>query len=240
MCTVTLIPVKDSNFILTSNRDEAITRSTLTPDFYVVEGVRMLLPKDAHAGGTWIGISEQNRMVCLLNGGFKNHKRKEKYRQSRGIVVTDMLAAKNILTFLSTYNFKNIEPFTIVMADWQTTMLFFEIVWDGIALHKRVLDGTKVHIWSSSTLYCADMKNKREHWFSSFQKKQLLTSESLLEFHKNAGIGDPHIDLQIDRGVLKTRSITQIVKEDEEISMRYENLQDKSVFNNNFEEMTVQ
>ncbi|MFT5892888.1 MAG: hypothetical protein ACI9Y7_003003, partial [Dokdonia sp.] len=34
MCTVTYIPKGNSNFILTSNRDEAVGRTTLVPDFY--------------------------------------------------------------------------------------------------------------------------------------------------------------------------------------------------------------
>ena len=34
MCTVTLIPTGENNFILTSNRDEVINRKTLLPEFY--------------------------------------------------------------------------------------------------------------------------------------------------------------------------------------------------------------
>ena len=67
-----------------------------------------------------------------------------------------------------------------------------------------------------------------------------MTSETLLSFHKNAGVGNKNVDLQIDRGSLKTRSITQVVKNDEELMMRYENLQEKEVNTVAFETVTVQ
>ena len=52
-------------------------------------------PKDAAAGGTWIGVSEKKRLICLLNGGFTAHTREESYRLSRGVVVTQLLSAEN-------------------------------------------------------------------------------------------------------------------------------------------------
>jgi len=97
----------------------------------------------------------------------------------------------------------------------------------------------KPYIWSSSTLYTNEMKSHRQEWFHTFKQKNELTSDTLLDFHKNAGIGDPTIDLQINRGHLKTRSITQIVKNKKELSMRYENLQNKEVHTSIFETVTV-
>ena len=78
MCTVTIFPTRNNDFVLTSNRDETPNRISLKPDFYNIEDTKMLYPKDKLAGGTWIGISEKNRVICLLNGGFKIHKRQQK------------------------------------------------------------------------------------------------------------------------------------------------------------------
>jgi len=238
MCTVTLIPIKENEFILTSNRDEATNRKTLLPEFYQVNKTRMLFPKDAVAGGTWIGLSDKNTMICLLNGGFKLHERQPSYRQSRGVVVKDLLGADDIEKAINNYDCNGIEPFTIVAATWQSGLLFFEFVWDGKQKHLQNLD-KRTHIWSSSTLYDKQMKSQREEWFTAFEGANELTSTSLLDFHKNAGIGDKDVDLQIDRGFLKTRSITQITKTEEEISMRYENLQNKEVNKVVFETSTV-
>ena len=71
------------------------------------------------------------------------------------------------------------------------------------------------------------MKLKRMEWLASFGQKNNLTPSSLLYFHKNAGAGDKNVGLQIDRGPIKTQSITQIIKNREELSMRYESLRDK-------------
>ncbi|WP_378182993.1 NRDE family protein [Aquimarina sp. SS2-1] len=238
MCTVTLIPTQENGFILTSNRDEAINRKTLAPEFYQVDKTRMLFPKDAVAGGTWIGLSDKNTMICLLNGGFEIHERSVSYRQSRGVVVKDLLSADHLKKAISEYDYTGIEPFTIVAANWKSDLEFFELVWDGRQKHVRALE-KETHIWSSSTLYTPEMKKTREDWFDVFQKANVLSVDMLLDFHKNAGIGDKDIDLQIDRGFLKTRSITQIVKNGEELSMRYEDLQKKEVNVVTFEAITA-
>lgn len=238
MCTVTLIPTQDNNFILTSNRDEVVNRKTLFPEFYQINGTRMLFPKDAVAGGTWIGTSDKQTMICLLNGGFEIHERLVSYRQSRGVVVKDLLEADNLELAIEEYNLKGIEPFTIVAANWKSDLILLELVWDGQQKHIRELE-KETHIWSSSTLYTNEMKLTRKKWFESFENENTITQDSLLGFHKNAGVGDKNIDLQIDRGFLKTISITQIVKNDEELSMRYENLQNGEVSTVIFEAITA-
>ncbi len=228
MCTVTLIPTGENNFILTSNRDEVINRKTLLPEFYQVNNTRMLYPKDAVAGGTWIGISDKKTMICLLNGGFEIHERLISYRQSRGVVVKDLLSADDLKEAIRAYDCRGIEPFTIVAANWQNDLLLLEFVWDGKKKHLRQLK-KDTYIWSSSTLYTKEMKGIRENWFRAFEKQNLFTSDAIMDFHKHQGIGDKDVDLQIDRGFLKTISITQIVQDDEGISMRYENLDNNEV-----------
>ncbi len=238
MCTVTLIPTQENNFILTSNRDEAIHRKTLLPEFYQVNKTRMLFPKDALAGGTWIGLSDKNTLICLLNGGFEVHERLSAYRQSRGVVVKDLLEADNLEKAIQEYNYVGVEPFTIVAVNWQSDLSLFELVWDGQQKHLRSLE-KETHIWSSSTLYTNKMKGMREDWFETFKNNNILTPGTLLDFHKNAGIGNKDVDLQIDRGFLKTMSITQIIKNEEELTMRYENLLGKEISTVVFEAITA-
>ena len=223
MCTVTYIPKPDNTFILTSNRDEAVGRKTLAPSFYTIDRVKMLFPKDAVAGGTWIGISDKSRMICLLNGGFEAHVRIENYRMSRGVVVKEFLKADNLLKAIKDFNYQGIEPFTIIAIDWANLLQATELVWDGITAHITKLDN-KPKIWSSATLYDATMKKKRRNWFSVFAETTDWSSGSLLQFHKQAGEGDAHIDLQINRGLLKTVSITQVEKDPEACKMTYHDL----------------
>jgi len=72
MCTVTYLPLGNNKFILTSNRDESPTRKTISPTKYDENGVQLIYPKDEIAGGTWIGLSEKNRLVCFFLGYRKS------------------------------------------------------------------------------------------------------------------------------------------------------------------------
>ncbi len=229
MCTVTLLPIsnKINGFILTSNRDEAAEREALPPEIYSENGIKMLYPKDKLAGGTWIGVSERNRLICLLNGEFKPHIREESYRLSRGVVVKDLLRAISIDEAIENYNFKNIEPFTIVAVDWNTELRFLELVWDGNVKHFKDLH-LKSHIWSSSPLYSSEMKKMRESWFDEFQKENIPDAKSLWNFHASAGVGNPEIDVIMDRGFVKTQNITQIEGAQHSTKMRFMDLRDEN------------
>ncbi len=238
MCTVTYIPKENNNFILTSNRDEAYGRTTLAPSFYDIDGVKMLFPKDAVAGGSWIGISEKSRMICLLNGGFENHIKVQDYRMSRGVVVKELLKAENLSKAISDFNYQGIEPFTIVAIDWSTSLIATELVWDGYKAHITVL-GKEPKIWSSSTLYDNVMKVKRRNWFADFSQKTDWSTKSLFDFHTTAGEGDEYVDLRMNRGKLGTVSITQVEKTEEACTMTYHDFQKEEVHTTDFEMMPV-
>lgn len=227
MCTLTFVPFPDEEFVLTSNRDEAPNRKTLPPAEYMVNGSRLIFPKDEKAGGTWIGISDKKRLICLLNGGFTPHERKNHYRMSRGIIVTDLLTATDALEKIGTYNFNDIEPFTLVMVDWAEGIKLYELVWDG---QKSRLTEKPItpSIWSSSLLYTEEIKKKRQKWFADFLKgKKIPSSAEILHFHKTAGEGNKETAVVMDRGFVKTKSITQIVKKGEDVIMKYEDLEIK-------------
>jgi len=224
MCTVTIIPKENNDFVLTSNRDEAPNRISLTPSFYEVEHVKLLFPKDELSGGTWIGISEKSRVVCLLNGGFEIHECKPKYRMSRGVVTKDLMIADNIVETIEAYNFEDIGPFTVVVADWNTNLKLYELVWDGTNKHFTELP-LEPKIWSSSTLYNPTMKRERLEWFNSFKSENKLDSESLLNFHKTAGKGNDDYGIVMNRDFVKTTSITQVEKTDATLEMRYKSFQ---------------
>lgn len=229
MCTITFVPKPNNDFILTSNRDEAPGRETFPPKIYEEEGVQLLYPKDAVASGTWIGASERKRIVCLMNGGFVAHVRKPFYRKSRGLVVKDLLKTEDLKKEIENYDFTDIEPFTAILVEWKTELKLFQLVWDGTDYHfsEKPL---APHIWSSSPLYSENLKNKREQWFSMFLLQTVKPNgKELFHFHKTAGEGDLNSNLIMDRGFVKTKSITQIRKDKAAIVMRYEDLQKQEI-----------
>ena len=223
MCTVTIFYKGNNDFVLTSNRDEAPNRRSIPPKFYNENATAMLFPKDELAGGTWIGVSEKNRLICLLNGGFTKHKRKESYQFSRGVIVKDLLASDAIEESINNYNFKNVEPFTIVIADWNVNLKFFELVWDGETSHFDKLP-LETKIWSSSTLYSDKMKAERHQWFEDFKNDNELTSKSVLNFHSTE-TDNKDFGIVMNRGFVKTTSITQVEKNKDTLSMNYFDLQ---------------
>lgn|SRR5690554_1522576 len=234
MCTITFTPISNHGFILTSNRDEAPGRETLPPEIYNEDGVKLLYPKDAVAGGTWIGVSDRKRVASLMNGGFVAHEPKQSYRKSRGVVLKDILRSNDLKSEIEQYNFQDIEPFTVILVDWNDGVRLFKLVWDGEKYHFSE-EPLAPQIWSSSPLYPEILKKKREKWFSEFLFKTIRpTADELLNFHKTSGDGDFNSSLVMDREYVKTKSITQIVKNNDAISMRYEDLQTDKVSNTAF------
>ncbi|TRO64043.1 NRDE family protein [Christiangramia sabulilitoris] len=230
MCTITLVPHPESmnGFILTSNRDEAISRETLPPQKESYKGAKLYFPKDKEAGGTWLGITDLKRCVCLMNGADKPHVRKSEYRKSRGVVVKDFLSTKNLKRSFEEYNLRDIEPFTMIIVDWNNGLVFYELLWDG-KNRKITKLPLKEHIWSSSPLYSEEMKGLRRTWFQDLKQSDGLGANALWDFHHHAGEGSKEYDLVIDRGFLKTQSISQVVNSAEDLKFTYENLENKEI-----------
>ena len=67
MCTATWLIHRDG-FELYFNRDESVRRGAAhAPEILELDGVRCLAPRDADAGGTWLGVNEHGLAVGLLN-----------------------------------------------------------------------------------------------------------------------------------------------------------------------------
>ena len=167
MCTVTYLPLRNEGFVLTSNRDESPMRITFHPEKYLENDIELIYPKDELAEGTWIGCSDKKRLVCLLNGGFEKHQRNVYYKMSRGVVVKNILSVKNPIEYIDEFDFINIEPFTIVLVEWRTSLNLYELIWDGKVKHLKKLT-QKPRIWSSSMLYDPKMKSDRQDWFNDW------------------------------------------------------------------------
>ena len=223
MCTVTFLPLSNNDFILTSNRDEQRLRETLLPKIYKEDGVEMLFPKDKVAGGTWIGASSKKRLVCVLNGGFTKHKRKEIYAKSRGLIAKELLKENSIQPYLENLDLLGVEPFTMVIVDWNNNELnLIELVWDEhekhITKHKN-----EPKIWSSSTLYTDEIKELRNNWFQQWVNENEFTSEAILQFH-HTETGDKEQAVLMKRSYVETVSITSVKKMENTVEMIYEDI----------------
>ncbi|AUC21122.1 MULTISPECIES: NRDE family protein [Polaribacter] len=221
MCTVSYLPLGNNDFILTSNRDETPLRNTIPPQNYIENGVQLTYPKDELAGGTWIGLSDKSRLVCLLNGGFKIHTRKSSYKISRGIIVKNILSADDGVAYVNNYDFTEIEPFTLVLVDWKNQLETYELVWDGNTKHfNKLLQEPK--IWSSSTLYTEEMKEMRQVWFSNWLlENDEFHQEKIVEFHQNENLGTLGTSPKMKREFVETVSVTSVKKEKSNVNITY-------------------
>ncbi len=231
MCTVTFVPVNGNDIALTSNRDESKARPTLPVADEQFDDAEVYFPKDLEAGGTWIAAGNNGRVCCLLNGGFKKHKRHLPYAKSRGQVLLDAFNYTNILNFFNEVNLKNIEPFTLVVIEKKEETRLFELVWDSETKHLKELDITRSYIWSSATLYNDETRAQRSKWFYKWLgKTPKVTPSKIFGFHNSSHGSDPENDVMMTRSKgLQTVSITQIILGEQKINMTYHDLQDKKL-----------
>ena len=220
MCTVTFVPARDKIFI-TSNRDEKNSRAkAMTPSCSYHNGWKLLYPKDAEAGGTWIGLKETGDAAVLLNGAFIKHHSQPPYRKSRGIIFLDLLTTKNPSISFHKIDLINIEPFTFILFE---KGCLYQFRWDGNEKFYKQLSVNRSHIWSSATLYDGFVVKKREEWFASFLNLiNNPTQQDVLNFHRFSGEGDSENDLLMKRDTTySTVSITSILLTKDRGSMKH-------------------
>ncbi len=223
MCTLSFIPTSDKDCIFTTNRDEDPKRIALVPQKYKHDGIELTYPKDSKANGSWMISNGIDTSLCLLNGAFVKHAKRDDYRQSRGLMLIDFFKFPTCQEFIDQFQFEGMEAFTLVVLESKQEVYLTELIWDEHKLHVRKLPPDKAHIWSSSTLYNKEMKIEREQWFWNWLKDETqLESSSVVNFHKTGGSGNFEYGLFMNRqNIVRTVSITQIAISSQAHSMQY-------------------
>ncbi|CAN5331629.1 NRDE family protein [soil metagenome] len=228
MCTVTYIPM-ENGFVLTSSRDEKVYRPTFSPASHLHGSQNIIYPKDKLAGGTWFAVNGQKETACLLNGGLENHVKKDYYKKSRGKVLLDSFEYDDVAYFIMSYNFEDIEPFTLLVI---RKSIFSVIVWDGLTISLKQVDDKKPTIWSSVTLYDRETIQQREKWFARWlQRNSSAPDFNIREFHSYRHDENPVYDILMKRkDGLQTVSITQLIADDQMGVLVYTDLLDRKTF----------
>lgn len=215
MCTVSFLPASNGNYILTSNRDEHVIRQrAMDIQQYRIGNNRVYFPKDPDAGGTWIATTGNNRTVCLLNGDLVNESKptRTNFRMSRGMMVLNYFKYQNLRAFLAQEKFDDIAPFTlIVLENTDSELQLTQLTWSGTELLVKELDSNQPIIWSSSTLFTAQQRNKRIQWFLDWLQTNASDDQSaILDFHRFTGEEDPNENLIMRNESHRTVSICSI------------------------------
>lgn len=218
MCTVSFVPVREK-FIITSNRDERVTRQkAVRPQLSVYNGQKFIFPTDPDAGGTWIVMKENGDTAVLLNGAFICHVPEPPYRLSRGIILLDIISSERPSVTFTKIDLHDIEPFTLILLERNC---LYEFRWDGTEKFCKQLSSHRAHIWSSATLYDGFAVKKREQWFASFLNDHPIpTQQDIINFHRFTGDGQSNL-VMTGNGFYETVSITSILLTKNRGNMQY-------------------
>lgn len=233
MCTVTFVN-SNGKKIITSNRDEKVLRETaIEPRSYSINNKNIIFPKDPKAGGTWFAVNEDTVVLVLLNGALEKHQLKTSYKKSRGLIVLDLISSNSPIQEWHLIDLSEIEPFTIVLFQNQK---LYQLRWNENEKETIELDASKNYIWSSSTLYSQEIRQKRADWFRTFiDTKFEFSSEELFNFHRYTEENNNENGLVINRNnKLKTVSITQTVIDKNKTEIFYNDLIFDKKFSNKF------
>ncbi|AEH37901.1 NRDE family protein [Halopiger xanaduensis] len=130
MCTLTLAwqVFEDAPVAVAANRDEAVDRDSRPPDVYREEPL-IVAPRDAEAGGTWIGYNEFGVFAGITNRWTDAELAGER---SRGLLVADVLEARSAAEAASIVAdataADEYDGFNLVVADADDAYCF---QWDG-------------------------------------------------------------------------------------------------------------
>lgn len=233
MCTVSFVNA-NGKIIITSNRDEKIIRpEAIEPKTYAINSKKVLFPKDPKAGGTWFVVDEYSNVIVLLNGADEKHDMTQKYGKSRGLIVLDLIGSESPLKAWESIDLNSIEPFTLVLLE---NSQLYQLRWNSETKTTLKLDTNQNHIWSSSTLYPAAIREKRASWFTTFlETEPEKNAKELLHFHRYTETENQENGLVINRNdVLKTLSITQAVIDKNKVDLFHYDLINKHDFSHSF------
>jgi hypothetical protein len=222
MCFVAIHRQGNTRYLL-SNRDEYLQRpAALPPEVNALPGCVLLYPKDAKAGGTWVAVRNDGVAAILLNGADKPHISKPPYRQSRGLIIPQLLQHKHPENNVGAISFEDVEPFTLCLSKPDALFLY---QWNGHGLTVSLPEEKENPCWSSATLYDPGMVMQRsQFWQQWIQSQSFPDVADFLSFAKSKAPGNQDTQLFMNRGGgLQTISTTLIRIGPYKAEMHYHN-----------------
>ena len=198
------------------------------PAKYRVHGQTVFFPQEIQSKGTWIATSENLFTLCLLNGADQKHEHMPPYKKSRGLVLLDFFLYNNVDRYAFEYDFKGVEPFTLIIVDCNNERRLHQLKWDGKMVSLTDLKPFSPYIWSSATLYTDEERAIRNDWFNEFLTLHpYITIDNALFFHHFGGKGYTDYAIIMQRSQVQTISITAIEATEHSKHIIYEDLIDK-------------
>ncbi len=186
MCTVSFVPgLAGGGFVLATNRDESHRRGPARPpSVFERAGRRIIAPRDADAGGTWVAGDDHGHVLCLLNGDGPGASPPRADAPSRGLLVLELMhdprpaAVRAWLEQRAASDELNYRAFKLLVAapgEGHQPAGVARIDWDGATLSGCELDGASVAI--SSTFEREAVSHRRSVAFADFVRGLNATAE---------------------------------------------------------------
>ncbi len=227
MCTLSYLPLSNGYFLV-NNRDESPFRGIAKePQIIDINAIKILAPIDAEALGTWIGVNENGKMACLMNGAFEPHIKRSGYKKSRGKITLEFLDIEDDIEYFDMIHLEEIEPFSLIIIDDMNVKV---LRWDGTKKYKEILSKDNPYNWSSATLYDSETMSVRRSFFDEHVYSFSKQKELLVAWHKDQISDSPSILLK--RELVESISITSIYKDQNRFELIYEDLLLNKSFNN--------
>ncbi len=143
MCTLIVLHrcFADAELLVAANRDEYLERPAEGPQLRSWQGRTVLAPRDARAGGTWLGLNDAGVFAALTN---RPNPEPDPARRSRGLLVADALAAGSAAEAsarLAELPARTYNPFNLVVCDREDA---FVIVYEEKPAARRLSAGAHV------------------------------------------------------------------------------------------------
>ncbi len=244
VCTVTFVPDARGGFILATNRDESPERGEARPPEVFDHGPgRVLAPRDADAGGTWVLATDGGVVLCILNGDGEPLGPLPDDLRSRGLLVMDLAVDPDPAVIADTLRRGWIErrlhtrPFKLLVAVpgggaagavSPAGLLRFD--WDGATLRERWLSGPQVAV--SSTWMRVNVTAVREGAFAQLRPRLgvltrapgaavLAAVEAFQASHAPGAPDGDAYSVCMHRDDARTVSSTTVIVEPARVRMRY-------------------
>ncbi len=213
MCTLALYfqEFQDYPLIVAANRDEFVTRPSVSPQI-LVERPLIFGGKDLLAGGTWLGVNEHGLLAGIVNrrsGGDKDLSA----ARSRGLICLDILKLKEpaqACAFLRQEKASHYQPFNLLFANDQEAY----IAYNAAEKIEHVKLGKGLHVIGNTSIYDAgSAKTSHAHTLFSDAAKQIQQGMNRSFFKRWFGGGLPVWDqpsfIRLFQGILSNHASRQ-------------------------------
>jgi hypothetical protein len=155
VCTLRFLPgLPGGGWLLATNRDESPLRLPALPPYATALGGRLVLaPRDADAGGTWIGVDERGFALAVLNGDRPAVAPPPENPVSRGRLVLELLERRRAADVLAELQRREQQgllrhrPFKLALVEpgrGGAPATLQRAEWDGRALTVATLPGPQL------------------------------------------------------------------------------------------------